>query len=69
MIDDSQLSFSLSSVSRKKVAAVFDDCRLPSDSGIDAIDRTSGTRLPMWNDRFRGVKLFCHAEKWVSNAI
>jgi hypothetical protein len=32
MIDDSQLSFSLPSVSRKKVTAVFDGGRLSSDS-------------------------------------
>jgi hypothetical protein len=34
MIDDSQLSFSLPSVSRKKVTAVFDGGRLSSDSGV-----------------------------------
>jgi hypothetical protein len=34
MIDDSQLSFSLPSVSRKKVTAVFDDGRQSSDSGV-----------------------------------
>jgi hypothetical protein len=32
MIDDSQLSFSLPSVSRKKVAAVFDGGRLSSST-------------------------------------
>ena len=34
MIDDSQLSFSLPSVSRKKVTAAFDGGRLSSDSGV-----------------------------------
>jgi hypothetical protein len=34
MIDDSQLSFSLPSVSRKKVTALFDGDRLSSDSGV-----------------------------------
>jgi hypothetical protein len=34
MIDDSQLSFSLPSVSRKKVTAVFDGGRLSSDSRV-----------------------------------
>ncbi len=34
MIDDSQLSFSLASVSRKKVTAAFDGGRLSSDSGV-----------------------------------
>ena len=34
MTDDSQLSFSLPSVSRKKVTAAFDGGRLSSDSGV-----------------------------------
>jgi hypothetical protein len=34
MTDDSQLSFNLPSVSRKKVAAAFDGGRLSSDSGV-----------------------------------
>ena len=34
MIDDRQLNFSLPSVSRKKVTAVFDGGRLFSDSGV-----------------------------------
>ena len=34
MIDDSQLTFSLPSVSRKKVTAAFDGGRLSSDSGV-----------------------------------
>jgi hypothetical protein len=34
MIDDRQLSFSLPSVSRKKVTAVFDGGRLSSDNGV-----------------------------------
>jgi hypothetical protein len=34
MIDDSQLSFSLPSVLRKKVTAAFDGGRLSSDSGV-----------------------------------
>jgi hypothetical protein len=34
MIDDSELSFSLPSVLRKKVTAVFDGGRLSSDSGV-----------------------------------
>jgi hypothetical protein len=34
MIDDSQLSFSLPSVSRKKVTAVFDGGRLSFDRGV-----------------------------------
>jgi hypothetical protein len=33
-IDDSQLSFSLPPVSRKKVTAVFDGGRLSSDGGV-----------------------------------
>jgi len=34
MIDDSQLSFSLASASRKKVTVAFDGGRLSSDSGV-----------------------------------
>ena len=34
MTDDSQLSFSLPSVSRKKITAAFDGGRLSSDSGV-----------------------------------
>jgi hypothetical protein len=34
MIGDSQLSFSLPSVSRKKVTAEFGGGRLPSDCGV-----------------------------------
>ena len=34
MTDDSQLSFTLPTVSRKKVTAVFDGGRLSSDSGV-----------------------------------
>jgi hypothetical protein len=34
MTDDSQLSFNLPSVSRKKVTAAFDGGRLSSDSGV-----------------------------------
>jgi hypothetical protein len=34
MTDDSQLSFSLPSVSRKKVTAAFDGGRLSGDSGV-----------------------------------
>ena len=34
MIDDSQLTFGLPSVSRKKVTAAFDGGRLSSDSGV-----------------------------------
>src|SRR3954467_9999125 len=34
MTDDSQLSFNLPSVSRKKVTAAFDGDRLSSDSGV-----------------------------------
>jgi hypothetical protein len=34
MIDDSQLSFRLPSVSHKKVKAVFEGGRLSSDSGV-----------------------------------
>src|SRR6201987_3816495 len=34
MTDDNQLSFSLPSVSRKKVTAAFDGGRLSSDSGV-----------------------------------
>jgi hypothetical protein len=34
MTDDSQLSFNLPSVSRKKVATAFDGGRLSSDSGV-----------------------------------
>jgi hypothetical protein len=36
MTDDSELSFNLPSVSRKKVTAAFDGGRLSSDSGRDA---------------------------------
>jgi hypothetical protein len=53
--DDSQLSFSLPSVSRKKVTAAFDGGRLSGDSGVGRLSGDSDVMLLALADRRRKV--------------